>query len=145
MRRLRSLLTMEMVPRNTDLGLLILRLFIGGLVVHLHGWGKIAYLSAEDVQFADPFGLGARVSLGMAMGAEVVGALMVLLGLAARWGALTLVVSMTTAFIVAHGAKLQGPGNGELAFAYMVAFLAILFAGAGRYSVDHLLSSGKRA
>ena len=36
----------------------------------------------------------------------------------------------------AHGARLSGPGNGELPFLVLGAFVALLLAGGGRFSLD---------
>ena len=43
---------------------------------------------------------------------------------------------MATAFFYAHGARLSGQGNGELPFMFLGAFVALLLAGGGRYSID---------
>ena len=47
---------------------------------------------------------------------------------------------MAVAFVKAHQMALKGPGSGELAFLYLAGFLAILIAGAGRWSVDNKLA-----
>lgn len=132
----RSLLRLDAVPVQNDLALLLLRVWFGLSLAGLHGFMKIGWLSADPVQFADPFGLGPTVSLALAAGAEVVGALLVVIGLATRWAALAVMVTMATAFLSAHGAKLQGEGNGELPFLFFAAFLVIFLAGPGRFSAD---------
>ena len=43
---------------------------------------------------------------------------------------------MAVAFSFAHGGALSGPRNGELAFVFLAAFIAVFLAGAGRYSLD---------
>lgn len=136
MSRVRSLLRMESVPSQPDLALLLLRVWLGLSLMMLHGRLKIGWLQADQVQFADPFGLGPTVSLALAMVAEVVCAMLVVVGFATRWAALAVAFTMVTAFTVAHGAKLVGEGNGEMPFIYLAGFLAILVAGPGRYSVD---------
>ncbi|HCT58820.1 MAG TPA: DoxX family protein [Gemmatimonas aurantiaca] len=139
MSRVRSLLRLEAVALQPDLALLLLRVWFGLSLCVLHGWGKIGRLSADPVQFADPFGLGMGPSLALAAAAEVVGALMVVIGLATRWAALGVIVTMATAFFFAHGGKLTGEGNGEMPFLFLGAFLAIFLAGPGRFSVDDKL------
>ncbi len=140
MSRMRALLAMEAVPTADDLARLLLRIWAAGMIVYLHGWMKIGMLSAETVQFYDPFGLGPRVSVGMAVTSEVICALLLVIGLATRWAALVLVLSLTTTFVVAHGARLSGQGSGELPFLYLGCFLVILLIGPGRYSVDSALA-----
>jgi len=46
---------------------------------------------------------------------------------------------MAVAFFAVHGGALTGEGNGEMAFIYMAGFVALLIAGPGRYSFDHLI------
>ena len=96
MSRFRSVITMKAFPLQSDLALLILRVVLGGLMLRLHGVGKIGGLSADPVQFADPFGLGPGISLALSMFAEVVGAALVILGLATRWAALLVVINLLT-------------------------------------------------
>ena len=124
MSRLRSVLTMGMVPASTDVGLLVLRVWLGLSMAVLHGWGKLGRLSADPIMFADPFGLGPGP------------ALLVVIGLGTRWAALALAINMGTAFVAAHGAALSGEQSGELAFVYLAAFVVMFCAGAGKYSVD---------
>ena len=136
MSRLRSVLTMGMVPASTDVGLLVLRVWLGLSMAVLHGWGKLGRLSADPIMFADPFGLGPGPSLMMAAAAEFIAALLVVIGLGTRWAALALAINMGTAFVAAHGAALSGEQSGELAFVYLAAFVVMFCAGAGKYSVD---------
>lgn len=63
------------IPNSTftDIGLLILRVFLGLGMCLGHGLGKWTKLfSGEEIHFADPFGLGAFTSLAVAVFAEVV-------------------------------------------------------------------------
>ncbi len=136
MSRLRSLLTLDALPIRHDLALLLLRVWMAGSVAALHGWGKIERLSADPVQFADPFGFGPEISLALAMLAEVVAAALVVIGLGTRWAALALIVTLGTAFFTAHHGALTGAGNGELPFVYVAGFVAVFLAGPGRFSVD---------
>ena len=72
--------------------------------------------------------------------AESVCAVLLVIGFATRWSAAFLSVTMAVAFVQAHHMVLKGPGSGELAFLYLGGFLAILIAGAGRWSVDNKLA-----
>lgn len=132
----RSLLLLDAVPTRSDLALLLLRVWLGLSMVLLHGWGKLDRLLDGNTKFRSVFGLPEAVSLGLAAGAEVFGALFVVVGLATRWSALWLSVTMAMAFIVGHGGALKGPGNGEMPFVFLAGFLAIFLAGPGQYSID---------
>lgn len=72
----------------------------------------------------------------LAILAEVGCSVLLVLGLWTRFAALLLVITMSVAFFMAHGAKLSGPGNGELAFIFLAGFMTLLLAGAGKFSMD---------
>lgn len=129
-------LHLNFIPRSADLALLALRLWHGLALLGLHGWGKLAGFGAMKDRFADPFGIGMTPTLVLAIVGEVVCAALLALGLFTRIAALGSAITMGTAFWFAHGHRLTGEGNGELAFVYLGAFLALFIAGGGRYSVD---------
>ena len=108
-------------------------------MLNIHGLAKLQNFSALSQRFADPFGLGQPLSLALSIAAELVCAGLIVAGLATRFAAAVLVINMVTAFVTAHGARLSGPGNGELAFLYLGVFLALGLTGPGRYSLDQLL------
>lgn len=140
--------------RWTSVGLLILRLGIGGFLI-THGWGKLQMvLGGQFEQFGDPIGLGPTVSLVLITGAEFFCALLVMLGLGTRFAAIPVVIGMGVAALVAHGGDPWTSGEGarlfmsgqaqswaskEPAMVFLVAFLGFAFTGAGRYSVDALI------
>lgn len=136
MLRAMKFLHLNFLPRSADLALLLLRVWYGGSLVLLHGWGKLTNFSEYAGKFPDPFHVGSKVSLGLAVAGEVLCAVLLVLGLFTRVAALGAAATMGTAFYFAHGARLTGDGNGELAFLYLGAFLALFVAGAGRFSVD---------
>ena len=123
----------------TSLGLLVLRLWLGMMMLTFHGWVKVVNFGNLSARFADPYGFGRPLSLALSIVAELICAALIAAGLATRLAALVLITNMTTAFVFAHGMKLSGPGNGELAFIYLAGFVAILLAGPGRYSMDQSL------
>ncbi|HLT07898.1 MAG TPA: DoxX family protein [Cyclobacteriaceae bacterium] len=133
--------TLQLPPAAQDVGLLILRVFFGFCMIYGHGWGKLTrLLGAEEIRFADPFGLGPAFSLGLAAFAEVFCAFLVMLGLFTRIATIPLIVTMVTAFFVAH---LNDPfGQQEKVILFGAAYLALFFTGAGKYSIDAQL--GKR-
>lgn len=132
----RSLLRLDALPASPDLGLLLLRVGIGGSMAILHGMGKFQDLMGGRQDFGDPLGVGSIVSLVGAVGGEFVAALLLVAGLATRWAALLLAFVMAVAFFAVHGGRLTGEGNGEMAFLYLGASLVLLATGAGRFSVD---------
>jgi putative oxidoreductase len=133
---MKAYLQLKFLPRQTDAALLLLRLWLGLSMLILHGWPKLQKLVSGKHEFADPIGIGALPSLVMAVGTEFAGAILLILGLFSRLGALMLAGTMAVAWGISHSMKLSGPGNGELAFIYLAGFLAIVLAGPGKYSVD---------
>lgn len=118
-----------------DIGLLLLRA-AAGLMLAGHGYGKVRNLLAGDYAFADPIGIGPTASLVLAAVAEFVCALLVIAGLRTRWAALPIVVTMLVALVIVHAADPWG--EKELAAVYAAAFLALVFTGGGRFSLDTL-------
>ncbi|MCC5022585.1 MAG: DoxX family protein [Candidatus Synoicihabitans palmerolidicus] len=104
----------------------------------LHGWGKLMNFSKMFHSFPDPdpLGISAEASYLFATGVEFMGALFVILGLFTRFSALSMVITMGVAFFITHGGALTGEHSGEMAMIYGIAFLPLIFTGAGSYSID---------
>lgn len=131
-----KLLNLSFIPKSTNLGLLILRVTLGVSMLMLHGKNKLLNFSTVAEKFPALFGLPSHVNLGLAVFAEVFCSILLIAGFLTRLAALMLGVTMATAFFMAHNAALSGPGSGELALVYLFGYVALLFTGAGRHSVD---------
>lgn len=129
-------LHLAFLPRSADLALLVLRVVFGVAMLWLHGRGKLMRFGELSGTFSDPLGVGPTLSLVLALVGEIVCSALIIVGAFTRLAALGGLITMAVAFFLAHGGKLSGPGNGELAFAYLTVFTALLIAGAGRFSVD---------
>lgn len=129
-------LQLNFIPGSADAGLLILRVWVGASMAILHGWVKLANFSGYSGKLPDPFGVGPTATLSLVIVAELLCAVFIVLGLFTRLSALILGVTMVFAFKLGHGMKLSGAGNGEVAFLFLGACVALLFAGAGKFSVD---------
>jgi putative oxidoreductase len=129
-------LHLNFLPRSADFGLLLVRAWFGGSMLWLHGLDKLRNFPTYAKAFPDPFGLGATPTLALALFAELVCAALLVPGLYTRAAAAVLAINMASAFWIGQGHKLTGEGNGELPFVFLGAFLALFFAGAGRFSVD---------
>ncbi len=139
---------------TTSSGLLILRVGVGGYLLS-HGWGKLQMLLAgEFATFGDPIGIGPVPSLALITFAEFLCSLLVILGLATRFAAVPVVIAMGTAALAVHGAdpwsmetaaKAFFAGTSktwfskEPALLFLIPFLALVFTGAGRFSLDALV------
>ena len=135
-------LQLGFIPRNVDLGLLVLRVALGVQMLYGHGWEKFMTFAEKSATFPDPMGVGPKVSLGLAVFGEVVCAGLLALGLFTRAAAVALVVTMGVAFFAVHKGALSGPQSGEMAFLYLVGFTAIFLAGPGQYSIDAQMGGG---
>ena len=122
-----------------NLGLLVLRLWMGFSMLLNHGVEKLKNFSDTAPNFPDPLGIGHTASLALAVFAEFFASLLVILGLVTRWSALVLAIDMGVAFICIHKGALSGQGSGELAFMYLMGYITLLLAGPGCFSVDGAL------
>ncbi|RMD83071.1 MAG: DoxX family protein [Candidatus Dadabacteria bacterium] len=120
-----------------SVGLLIARVGAAGLLIYGHGWKKMADFSQIATTFPDPLGLGAPTSLALAVFAEVVCAVAVLVGLATRVAAIPIVFMLLVAAFKVHAAD-PWPQK-EFALIYAVPFLALIFTGPGRFSLDTIV------
>lgn len=121
---------------GVHIGLGLLRIAFGLLIV-THGWAKFQGFDAMSSAFPDPFGIGSVASLSLAIFAELFCGLALVAGFLTRLAIIPLVVTMLVAFFQAHGGSFEQ--GGELAFTYLVAFVALFFTGPGRLSVDSLI------
>jgi putative oxidoreductase len=122
---------------TNNLGLLVLRLGLGGFMFFGHGWDKLMNFSVKSSQFPDLLGIGSTGSLALATFAEFFCSLALILGLGTRLSAIPLIVTMFVAAFVAHA---DDPfQRKELALLYMSGFTAVFFLGAGGLSLDGMM------
>jgi putative oxidoreductase len=123
-----------------DLGKLILRLAVGGMML-LHGIGKIKGGVGGIGDMLAAKGLPELMAYGAYVG-EVLAPVLIIVGFFTRPAALLLVINMVTAIVLAHSAdilKLDPQSGGwviELQMFYLLGALALMFLGAGRFSLS---------
>ena len=103
-----------------------------------HGYSKLQKLLAGNFQFADPIGLGPEISLGLAVFAEFLCSILIVLGLGTRLASIPLIVTMAIAAFITHGA--DPFGRKELALFYLISYTVLLLMGSGKLSVDRFIS-----
>ncbi len=125
---------------NADLGKLILRLTLGGLML-FHGIAKlingIGFIEGELASHGLPTILAYGVYIG-----EILAPLMVILGYQTRIGALLIIFNMLVAIALVHGHQLLALGsNGgwalELQGFFLFTAVAVIFLGPGRYKLKN--------
>jgi putative oxidoreductase len=138
---MRKLFSTRVSDNAFGFGMLVLRLGFGGLMLINHGWGKLSNYSQYASQFGDPIGVGPSASLALTVFAEFFCAAFIVVGLFTRLAAIPLIITMGVAFFIAHkGVYAPGPGSGEMALLFLIAYLTLLFTGPGKFSVDRLIS-----
>ncbi|MEC7816727.1 MAG: DoxX family protein [Pseudomonadota bacterium] len=125
---------------NADMGKLIIRLTLGGLML-FHGIAKLINgIGFIEGQLAS-HGLPAFLAFGVYIG-EIVAPLMVILGYQTRIGALIIVFNMIVAIALVHGHQLLSLGsNGgwalELQGFFLFTAIALMFLGPGKYKLKN--------
>lgn len=125
---------------NADLGKLIIRLTLGGLML-FHGISKllngIGFIEGQLVSH----GIPAFFAYGVYIG-ELIAPPMVILGYQTRIGALIIVFNMLVAIALVHSHQLLTlGGNGgwalELQGFFLFTALALIFLGPGKYKLKN--------
>jgi len=125
---------------NHSLGLLILRLMVGGLML-FHGVAKIMH--PDSLNFISGMlssaGLPSFFAYGVYIG-EVIAPLMIIVGVYSRYAGLIMVTNMTFVFFLAHTGDVfmlteHGGWSLELQAFYLLGALAIVLMGSGRFSI----------
>jgi len=137
MKFLKSLLSVSQENNFSHLGLLILRLTFGLLMMR-HGFNKMENYSEYAPQFYNFMGLGTSFSLQLTIFAEFFCSLFLIVGLFTRFVTIPLLITMIVAVFIVHAN--DEIGDKELAIIYLGGYLALLFKGGGKFSVDYFIS-----
>ncbi|MBZ2189527.1 DoxX family protein [Alcanivorax sp. JB21] len=125
---------------NPDIGKLILRLTVGGLML-FHGIAKLTGGIAGIKGMLASSGLPQFFAYGVYVG-EIIAPLMLIVGFYSRIGAALIVVNMLFAIGLAHTAEIfaltpQGAWAIELQLFFLLTALALIFTGPGKYKYKH--------
>lgn len=123
-------------PKVTASGLLFMRVAAALLLLFVHGLPKLLNWSSELQRIEDPFGLGAPLTLGLAVFAEVVCPVLLLLGVAARLACLPVLAVLLVALLVVHpNWTLE---QGQFAWLLIALYGGLALTGPGAYSLAGL-------
>ena len=126
----------RLLPLNPDAALLILRVVLAIIMLY-HGWPKLTNLGGTIEGFA---GMGVplpALAAVFATVAEVVGGVLLLLGVLTDVAGLLFALDMLGAIVVVHAKNGFSVSDGgvEWPLALLAMALAIALAGPGRYAV----------
>lgn len=99
-----------------------------------HGYGKLMMLiSGNEISFPKVFGLPPVVGLVLAIFAEFICSVLIIIGFRTRLSSIPLAITMAVAaFIIHFGDPFS---KKELALLYLVAYVALILLGGGKYAV----------
>ena len=133
---MKKLFSTKYTDRSISFSLLLLRLSLGGLMLP-HGFNKLLNFAAKSPAFSDPFHIGGPASMSLTIFAEFFCAIFILLGLMTRLASIPLIIAMSVAVFISHHGQVFG--DGEKAALYLAGYLALLFSGPGKFSMDRLI------
>lgn len=117
-----------------NLGLALLRIGGAGLLLS-HGVPKLQLLfQGGTIEFPDPLGIGPSPTLFLAVFAEFLCAVLVLIGFKTRLAAIPVAITMLVAALVQHA---PDPfAQKEKALLFLLIFVCVALLGPGAFSVD---------
>ena len=124
-------------PGAHNVALLFLRLGFGILMAY-HGYQKISHFQQTEGFMMDFMGMGKSVTTGLVIFAELFCSILLIIGLFTRLACVPLII--LTVVIVFKATNADFFGKAELPTLYLTAFVALLFTGAGKWSVDNMIS-----
>ena len=124
-------------PLIIDIVLLVTRIFVGFAMLS-HGYPKLQdLLSGEEIQFFSFLGLSDKTSLILAVFAEFVCSIFIILGLFTRFAVFFLIITMAVAGLIVHGG--DPFQKREASLLYLSVYLVLFAFGPGKYSVDAMI------
>ena len=120
--------------RTQDTGLLFLRVSGALFLLWVHGLPKLFGYSEQLKLIADPFHLGAHLTLLLAIFAEVLCPLLIIAGVRVRLACLPILAVLLIAMLVVHPEWTLF--EGQFGWLLLIIFTSILIAGPGRLVVS---------
>ncbi len=125
------------MKENKDLGLFLIRLALAAVFI-AHGWIKLNGLGATEA-FFDNVGIPAAGAMAVIVAlVEFLGGIALLLGIFTKWAAGLIAVTMLVAILQVKG-KMGFIGGFEFDLTLLLAALALIFTGAGEWTVKRLV------
>src|SRR4051812_20295137 len=135
---MKKILSTRVSENALAMALLLLRIVAGAALMINHGLDKLIHFAQKSPRFADPFHIGHTTSLALVVFAEFFCSAFIILGLFTRLAAIPLVIAMGVALFSTNKGDFFGAG--ELAGIYFICFLALIFTGPGKVSLDRFIA-----
>ena len=128
------------MKKNQDLGLLILRITIGGLML-FHGIAKLIHGIGGIQGMLAAKGLPSFIAYGVYVG-EIIIPLLLIFGFRTRFAAIVFAFNMLVALFLAHSGDIftlskHGGWAVELIAFFMFGAIALFFTGSGQYALSN--------
>jgi len=133
---MKKLFSSRYSDNSLSFSLFILRLSVGGLMIP-HGFQKLINFASKSSGFTDPFHIGGPASISLTIFAEFFCATFIVMGLMTRLACIPLIIDMSVAIYYSHNGQIFGVG--ELATLFLAGYVALLFAGPGKISMDRFI------
>jgi putative oxidoreductase len=121
--------------KTVDISLLVFRVLISLSMINTHGMKKVLNFEETIQHIPDPLGVGGEISAVIAILANIVAPIFVIVGFTTRLATLIILSVTLMGFFVVHGSDPWAVR--DIPLMYSLAYLLILFMGAGKYSIDH--------
>jgi putative oxidoreductase len=120
-----------------NLSMLLLRAGFGFSLFYNYGLSKLQNFAGRKNSFSDPLHIGSTASMILVIFAEVFCALLLTAGLLTRFVAAVLTIMFMVLVFIVH--KNDPVKEKEDVILFLLVFLAILFCGPGKWSLDRLI------
>ncbi len=127
---MRNLFSTKYNAAAYNTGLLVLRIG-AGLLMASHGYDKLIHYNEMKIKFMSFMGLNPSATLALVIFAELFCAVLIVVGLFTRFACIPLII--LTVVIIFQVGK-------ELPALYLFAYIALLFTGPGKFSIDNMIS-----
>ena|SRR6187399_1798892 len=132
---MKKLLSAKYTAGAVSAAMLVLRLGLGILMMH-YGYDKLVHFSEYQDKFMNFLGMGRTVSLALVVFAEFFCSLFLILGLFTRLATIPLIIVVCVIIFKSNHGHVFG--DAENPVLYLTGYLALLFVGPGRVSVDSM-------
>ena len=117
-----------------NIALLVLRVVFAGSMLYGHGLSKLNKLIEGDLGFANPIGIGEAPTLVLAVFAEFLAPIFIIIGYKTKFFSFFPAATMFVAAFIVH---MGDPfGKIEKALLFLAVFVILMMTGSGKYSID---------